>query len=77
VFTLEDGKSDLTKDCGTDDIFHTLKNIYIDKDSSKYIYELCRLGRTSQRSKKGGKSTGMGNFVRFDKIEWTRRLAPM
>ena len=66
--TISDHQSDLTKDYGTDDIFRALKNTCITKDSGEYTYELCWLDKTSQQSKKGGGNTGMGNFVRFDKL---------
>lgn len=66
---LGDQQKDLEKDYGADDIFRALKNTCISKDSGEYTYELCWLDKTTQKSKKGGGSTGMGNFVRFDKIE--------
>lgn len=66
--SLDGLQTDLTKDYGEDDIFRALKDICIEKDSGEYAYELCWLGKTSQKSKKGGGSTGMGNFVRFDRI---------
>jgi len=67
--SLEDLRADLGKDYGEEDVFRALKDTCIEKDSGEYTYELCWLSRTSQKSKKGGGSTGMGNFVRFDKIE--------
>lgn len=67
--SLEDLRADLSKDYGEEDVFRALKDTCIEKDSGEYTYELCWLSRTSQKSKKGGGSTGMGNFVRFDKIE--------
>ena len=66
--SLGDQKSDLTKDYGSGEIFRALKNTCITKDSGEYTYELCWLDKTSQKSKKGGGNTGMGNFVRFDKL---------
>jgi protein kinase C substrate 80K-H len=67
--SLDNLQTDLTKDYGEDDIFRALKDTCIEKDSGEYTYELCWLGKTSQKSKKGGGNTGMGNFVRFDSIE--------
>ncbi|KAF7894765.1 uncharacterized protein EAF01_010215 [Botrytis porri] len=67
--TLSNLKSDLEKDYGVDDIFRALKGSCVSKDSGEYDYELCWMEKTSQKSKKGGGNTGMGNFVRFDKIE--------
>ncbi|CZS89948.1 hypothetical protein WAI453_002930 [Rhynchosporium graminicola] len=66
--SLGDLREDLKKDYGTDDIFRALKDKCISKDSGEYEYELCWMGSTSQKSKKGGGNTGMGNFVRFDKM---------
>ncbi|KAH8809818.1 protein kinase-like protein C substrate [Hyaloscypha sp. PMI_1271] len=59
---------DLEKDYGPNDIFRALKGTCISKDSGEYEYELCWLDKASQKSKKGGGTTGMGNFVRFDKM---------
>lgn len=67
--SLEEFQNDLTKDYGADDIFRALKNTCVETDSGEYTYELCWLDRTSQKSKKGGGNTNMGNFVRFDTIE--------
>ncbi|TAQ90528.1 hypothetical protein B7494_g1149 [Chlorociboria aeruginascens] len=66
---LGEQKSDLEKDYGVDDIFRALKGTCISKDSGEYEYELCWLDKTTQKSKKGSGHTGMGNFVRFDKLE--------
>jgi protein kinase C substrate 80K-H len=66
--TLSDQKSDLSKDYGFQDIFRALKDKCVQKDSGEYTYELCWMKNTSQKSKKGGGNTGMGNFVRFDKM---------
>ena len=57
---------DLHKDYGLDDIFRALKGRCVEKDSGEYTYELCWLEHTTQKSKKGGGHTNMGNFVRFD-----------
>jgi protein kinase C substrate 80K-H len=61
-------KEDLEKDYGPNDIFRALKGKCVSKDSGEYTYELCWMDKTSQKSKKGGGNTGMGNFVRFDKV---------
>ena len=65
---LKDSEEDLLKDYHTADIFRALKDKCITKDSGEYTYELCFMKNTSQKSKKGGGKTGMGNFVRFDKM---------
>jgi protein kinase C substrate 80K-H len=62
-------EEELTKDYGPGGIFRALKHTCVSKDSGEYTYELCWLDKTSQKSKKGGGNTGMGNFVRFDKME--------
>ena len=67
--SLSDLQADLTKDYGADDIFRALKGVCVDTDSGEYTYELCWLDRTSQKSKKGGGNTNMGNFVRFTTLE--------
>ncbi|KAM3086798.1 hypothetical protein ACMFMG_000920 [Clarireedia jacksonii] len=67
--TLGDSQSDLEKDYGPDDVFRALKGTCVSKDSGEYDYELCWLEKTSQKSKKGGGNTGMGNFVRFGRME--------
>ncbi|PQE27246.1 Glucosidase 2 subunit beta protein [Rutstroemia sp. NJR-2017a WRK4] len=67
--TLADSQSDLDKDYGPDDVFRALKGTCVSKDSGEYDYELCWMEKTSQKSKKGGGNTGMGNFVRFGTLE--------
>ncbi|KAF4637779.1 hypothetical protein G7Y89_g298 [Cudoniella acicularis] len=66
--SLSDLQNDLNKDYGPNDIFRALKHTCISKDSGEYEYELCWMDKTAQKSKKGGGNTGMGNFVRFDKM---------
>lgn len=65
---LSGHKDDLAKDYGTDDVFRALKGQCISKDSGEYNYELCWLDKTTQKSRKGGSHTGMGNFARIDSI---------
>jgi protein kinase C substrate 80K-H len=66
--SLGEKQRDLTADYGPEDIFRGMKNKCLSKDSGEYEYELCWMGSTTQKSKKGGGNTGMGNFVRFDKL---------
>ncbi|KAI5860912.1 glucosidase II beta subunit-like protein-domain-containing protein [Durotheca rogersii] len=66
VRDLDDQKRDLEKDYGKDDIFRYLKGKCIATEAGEYEYELCWLDKTSQKSKKGGGKTNMGNFDRFD-----------
>ncbi|KAL8691331.1 MAG: hypothetical protein Q9218_003417 [Villophora microphyllina] len=65
---LNDHRDDLGKDYGTDDVFRALKGQCVSKDAGEYNYELCWLDKTTQKSKKGGSHTGMGNFARIDSV---------
>lgn len=65
---LSGHKDDLNKDYGTDDVFRALKGQCVSKDSGEYNYELCWLDKTTQKSRKGGSHTGMGNFARMDSV---------
>lgn len=65
---LGDHQRDLTKDYGPDDVFRALKDKCVSQDSGEYTYELCWMAKTTQKSKKGGGNTGMGEFVRFDNM---------
>lgn len=58
-------KEDLDKDYGPSGIFRALKDKCVDKESGEYIYAHCFMSRTTQRPKKGGGETNMGNFVGF------------
>ncbi|KAH8598736.1 glucosidase II beta subunit-like protein-domain-containing protein [Bisporella sp. PMI_857] len=66
--SLQNLESDLIKDFGPNDVFRSLKGICVTTDSGEYTYELCWMDKTTQRSRKGGGNTGMGNFARFDKL---------
>jgi protein kinase C substrate 80K-H len=59
-------EEDLTKDYGPGDILRSVKDTCVSIDSGEYTYELCWLGKTSQKSKKGHGNTNMGNFERID-----------
>jgi protein kinase C substrate 80K-H len=65
---LDKHKTDLDAEYGTDGVFRALKGRCVSRDSGEYTYELCWMYRTTQKPKKGGGDTGMGNFVRFDTI---------
>ncbi|KAI0408504.1 glucosidase II beta subunit-like protein-domain-containing protein [Xylaria palmicola] len=60
--TLDQEKRDLEKDYGADDIFRILNNKCISVEAGEYEYELCWMGQTTQKSKKGGSRTNMGNY---------------
>ncbi|KAH7020852.1 glucosidase II beta subunit-like protein-domain-containing protein [Microdochium trichocladiopsis] len=64
---LADQENDLSKDYGKDDIFRHLKGKCVSTDAGEYTYELCWLGQTTQKSKKGSGNSNMG---RFDRIEY-------
>ena len=65
---LKDHSENLEKDYGVDSVFRALKDQCIERDSGEYTYELCWLSKTTQKSRKGGGNTGMGNFVSFGTI---------
>ena len=73
---LASHREDLERDYGDEDIFRALKGSCIEKDSGEYVYELCWFDRTTQVAKKGGGKTGMGNFIRLDKIMVDEDLPP-
>ncbi|KAF2687090.1 glucosidase 2 subunit beta precursor [Lentithecium fluviatile CBS 122367] len=65
---LKNHEEDLTKDYGPDEVFRALKGRCVEQDSGEYTYEHCFLEKTTQKPKKGGGHTGMGNFVRIEKV---------
>ncbi|KZF22852.1 hypothetical protein L228DRAFT_282931 [Xylona heveae TC161] len=73
---LQRHQDDLSKDYGEDDIFRALKGQCVSTDSGEYTYSLCWLDRTVQKPKKGGGDTGMGNFVRLDKVTVDEEVLP-
>jgi protein kinase C substrate 80K-H len=62
---LSNHQSDLEKDYGPDSVFRALKDKCIQKEAGEYTYELCLMGSTKQKPKKGGADTNMGNFIGF------------
>lgn len=62
-------REDLNVDFGPDDIFRALKGTCVSTDSGEYTYEVCFWDKTTQKPKKGGGHTNMGNFVRLETIE--------
>lgn len=65
---LTNHQEDLDKDYGPSDVFRALKGHCVSQDSGEYTYEFCYLDKTTQKSKKGGGHTGMGNFARIEII---------
>jgi protein kinase C substrate 80K-H len=65
---VENSEADLEKDYGPDGIFRALKGQCVTEDSGEYTYEHCWLDSTTQKSKKGGMDTNMGNFDRIEHI---------
>ncbi|KAK6436809.1 hypothetical protein LTR95_006999 [Oleoguttula sp. CCFEE 5521] len=59
---------DLAKDFGPEDIFRALKGQCVSTDAGEYTYEVCFLGQTTQKPKKGGGHTNMGNYNRLERI---------
>ncbi|KAK6005653.1 hypothetical protein QM012_007295 [Aureobasidium pullulans] len=72
---LDSHNEELNKEYGPDGVFRALKGQCISVDSGEYTYELCFMEHTTQKSKKGGSNTRMGNFVRFDKITVDEEVA--
>jgi len=65
---LKKHEEDLGKDYGPDHVFRALKGHCVEQDSGEYTYEHCFLDKTTQKPKKGGGHTGMGNFARIEKV---------
>jgi len=63
---LEKEEKELAKDYGVDDIFRVLKDKCVKTDVGEYEYELCWMGKTAQKSKKGHGNTYMGTFERIE-----------
>ncbi|KAI1291335.1 glucosidase II beta subunit-like protein-domain-containing protein [Xylaria venustula] len=63
--SLNDEKKGLEKDYGTDDIFRVLNGKCTSVEAGEYEYELCWMSQTTQKSKKGGSRTNMGNFEKI------------
>lgn len=73
---LKHHQEDLDKDYGPEGIFRALKDQCVEKDSGEYVYELCFLSQTKQKSKKGGADTVMGNFNGYDFEEADEEVGP-
>lgn len=74
---LKRHQDDLDKDYGPyQGIFRALKDTCVSRDSGEYEYEVCFMGQTKQKPKKGGGHTGMGNFVGFDTEYVDERAGP-
>ncbi|KAK4956442.1 hypothetical protein LTR10_005966 [Elasticomyces elasticus] len=74
--SLTEHKEGLDKDFGPDDIFRALKGQCISTDSGEYTYEFCFMDKTTQKPKKGGGHTNMGNFVRIERMMVDEDLPP-
>ncbi|GAB7357074.1 hypothetical protein MBLNU459_g7888t2 [Dothideomycetes sp. NU459] len=61
-------REDLDKNYGPDDVFRALKGQCVSTDSGEYTYEVCFMDRTTQKPKKGGGNTNMGNYVRMEMV---------
>ena len=74
--SLTEHKEDLDKNFGPDDVFRALKGQCVSTDSGEYTYEFCFLEKTTQKPKKGGGHTNMGNFVRIETIYVDEDVSP-
>ncbi|KAI1111470.1 glucosidase II beta subunit-like protein-domain-containing protein [Nemania sp. NC0429] len=63
--TLDQERADLRKNYGPDDIFRILNGKCTSVEAGEYEYELCWMTQTTQKSKKGGSRTNMGNFEKI------------
>jgi protein kinase C substrate 80K-H len=61
-------QEDLTKDWGVDDVFRALKGQCVSTEAGEYTYEVCFMEKTTQKPKKGGGNTNMGNFVSLERV---------
>lgn len=61
-------QEDLSKDWGVDDVFRALKGQCVSTEAGEYTYEVCFMEKTTQKPKKGGGNTNMGNFVSLEKV---------
>jgi protein kinase C substrate 80K-H len=61
-------REDLTKDWGVDDVFRALKGQCVSTEAGEYTYEVCFMEKTTQKPKKGGGNTNMGNFVSLERV---------
>ncbi|TKX25665.1 glucosidase 2 subunit beta [Elsinoe australis] len=73
---LDNHRNDLSKDYGQSDVFRSLAKTCISQDSGEYTYEMCYMGSTTQKPKKGGGNTGMGNFARFEVVDVDDEVRP-
>jgi protein kinase C substrate 80K-H len=64
--TIDETEREIAKDYGPKAIFRALKDKCVSTDVGEYEYELCWMGQTTQKSKKGHGNTSMGSFVRID-----------
>lgn len=67
--TLDQERADLRKNYGVEDIFRILNGKCTSVEAGEYEYELCWMTQTTQKSKKGGSRTNMGNFEKISSRE--------
>ncbi|KAK2741591.1 hypothetical protein FQN57_005574 [Myotisia sp. PD_48] len=61
-------QNELQGDFGVDSVLRALKGECVTRESGEYIYELCWMDQTKQKSKKGRGDTNMGNFEKIGSI---------
>ncbi|KAE9993473.1 hypothetical protein EG327_004957 [Venturia inaequalis] len=66
--SLKKHEEDLTGDYGPDDVFRALKGKCVSVDSGEYEYEMCWMGGTTQKPKKGGGHVAMGTYTHLKTI---------
>ncbi|KAI9839804.1 MAG: hypothetical protein M1837_002003 [Sclerophora amabilis] len=70
-------REDLSGDYGADGVFRALKGHCLSTESGEYTYELCWMERTTQKPKRGGGGdTGMGQYVRMERVVVDDEPAP-
>ena len=66
--SLNSNRSDIEKSNGPSDVFRALQNECVSIDSGEYTYTHCYLKKLTQKPKRGGSETNMGNFVDITSI---------
>ena len=65
---LNNAQNDLAKDFGPSEVFRSLKDTCVTIEAGEYEYKHCYFSRLTQKPKKGGGDTNMGNFVDWSTI---------
>jgi protein kinase C substrate 80K-H len=57
---FDDVTKQLATDCGPDDVFRAIKEDCVSLNTGEYTYEVCIMGRVSQKSNKDNTNTSLG-----------------